>query len=178
MAFSQDPSTYSQEERDVLLEATTEPIEIRCESRENGMYIRHRLYALKAAIVKRAGKIKILEIQKKFDEAGLLKTRFTKAAGGIGQLMMVFNKETFTLTVGHSSRVAPHREILQKALKARGITPSNERALDLERVGELALGNMGNMGTVEQARPRETMATNAPTDEAEEIFKDLGFKPK
>lgn len=136
MAFSKDPEAYTSGEHQVLIEATTETVEVPCPDEKTAMHIRHRLYALRRAAIETYDKVLILEAVKK-PTAHLL-TPLVKCATALRGVTIGRSSDKLTLLVGRGAASTDVEEILTAALKKAGKEVRREQEeVAIEAFGEI-----------------------------------------
>ena len=118
MAFSKDPEAYTAGEHQVLIEATTETVEVPVPNEKVGMHIRHRLYALRRAAIETYDKVLMLESVGK-PTAHLL-SPLVKCATALRGVTIGRSKDKLTLLVGKGAAATNVEDILTAALKGAG----------------------------------------------------------
>ncbi len=159
MAFSKDPNVYHEEERRILILATTETVEIECKDRKEAAYYRHRFYALRKATIEMAEKVELLRAAGKSFEH--LLTPIVQVAAGLREVTVGLNQQDKrTLYVGRGASVGDRLGTLQQALHRAGHSTQEEiRNRETEAVGKM---------TFDQKEPTQE-EKNAPT------LADLGY---
>jgi len=125
MAFSKDPEAYTAGEHQVLIEGTTETVEVPCPDEKTAMHIRHRLYALRRAAIETYDKALMLEAVKK-PTAHLL-SPLVRCATALRGVTIGRSADKLTLLVGRGAASTNVEDILTSALKKAGKTVRREQ---------------------------------------------------
>lgn len=125
MAFSKDPFSYHPEEQQALLFAISEDLPITCDSAKHAVHLRHRLYALRKAVVELYDKGLALESAGK--PAAFMKEPLIVLAPQIRQLSINLPKDSTILTLGIGAAQTNSVGAIQRALQAKGAPTVQEQ---------------------------------------------------
>ena len=128
MAFSKDPEAYTAGEHQVLIEATTETVEVPCPNEKTAMHIRHRLYALRRAVIDTYDKVLMLESVGK-PTAHLL-SPLVKCATALRGVTIGRSADKLTLLIGRGAASTDVEDILTAALRGAGKVVRREQEED------------------------------------------------
>lgn len=167
MPFSKDPFMYHPEEREIMLGAISETITINCASEKQAMHLRHKLYALRRAVVDFHAKLLLMDAAGK--PAPQLNEPIISLAPQIQKVTIGWKKGSTVLTIGEGASAADTISVLQDALRSKGLPTAEDK--------QQAVADSFNPKQFEHLTEGAADNVEPEEDKADDIIKTM-FAPK